>query len=99
MKFDNKETLKSYIYPDLIPFLKENDIYDKFMYNLRSHIANSYEFDRIGIPLNENSFIWNDTSDGGVFWSEISDKIYDKFGSKIYQSTEIKFFSDLKKLL
>ena len=99
MKFDKRETLENYIHPELIPFLKENDIYDKFIYNLRSKIANSYDHEKVYIPLTEQTFIWNNTPEGYEYWSEKSDKIYSKYGNRIYTSTNRMLISDLKKIL
>lgn len=98
MKFEQKEGLEKYIEKDVIFFLKENNVYNKFLFNLKTWINNKYDNSLCWIPININSFNWSNTEEKHNYWSHL-DWIYMNEKYTITKTRKTIRFKELKDLI
>ena len=72
MKFENSTKLEKYIEKDVIWFLKNENVYDKFIFNLKEWIKYKDEKYAICLPITINSFKWSATPEQGNFWYNLN---------------------------
>jgi hypothetical protein len=59
-------------------FLIENNIYDKYIYNVKHHIIIEYSDNTLGNHLIIDAFNWQKTPEGELFWYNIHKKWLNK---------------------
>ena len=98
MKFESKEKLEKYIEKDVIWFLKNENVYDKFIFNLKKWIKYKNEKYIISIPITINSFKWSDTPEQGSFWYNLNVE-YSKIHLVNHERPKIISIKELQNLI
>ena len=98
MKFIKKDNLENYIEKDVISFLTERNIYDKFLFNLREWIKSKDEKYAICLPITINSFKWSATPEQGNLWYNLNIE-YSKIHSVNHEKPKIISIRELKDLI
>lgn len=78
------ELMKNLMKKKFIKFLKENNVYERFMYNFEHREERFYKYQKINFKTYFNgthercllfsAFDWDSTSEGLRFWDEIDTK-------------------------
>ena len=98
MKFEQKEGLEKYIEKDVIRFLKNENVYDKFIFNLKEWIKYKNEKYIISLPITINSFKWSETPEQGNFWYNLNVE-YGKIHLVNYEKPKIITIKELQNLI
>ena len=98
MKFEQKEGLEKYIEKDVIWFLKNENVYDKFIFNLKKWIKHKDEKYFICLPITINSFKWSDTPEQGSFWYNLNVE-YSKIHLVNHERPKIISIKELQNLI
>ena len=98
MKFENSTKLEKYIEKDVIFFLKNENVYDKFIFNLKEWIKYKNEKYVICLPITINSFKWFDTPEQGNFWYNLNVE-YSKIHLVNYEKPKIIAIKELQNLI
>lgn len=99
MKFIEKPIkLEKYINKEVISFLKNNNVYEEYIINLKDWINKKRDNDKTYIPIAIDSFDWMDTDQGFKFWNSLNN-IYLSEYKIINNLRSIIRFKELKEII